>query len=316
MDLKNIFSQLNVLSGCKKYGLSPWQCPQFLFLIMGIIIISSSLAAWSLGNRYIEDPTAVALIVLAITAILFIIAFIITNSFERLAEVSRLKSEFINIISHQLKSPLTNIIWALEILTSEKFGKVEEQQERYFKIIEENGERMKKLVSDLLTVSRIESGSLPFNKQKVSLEGLIQELISEFTPFLRASNIELRFNKEPNIPELFTDYSQVKQIIKILLDNAVHYIKTKGEIEINLKKRGRFIYFEIRDNGIGIPKEEQKYIFQKFFRAESGSKYQVQGSGLGLYIAKAIVEKLDGKIGFKSQKDIGSTFWFTIPIKS
>ena len=86
-------------------------------------------------------------------------------------------------------------------------------------------------------------------------------------------------------------------------------------MEIKIESQEKNIYFEIEDNGVGIPKEEQKYIFQKFFRSGNILRYQTQGSGLGLYISKAIIEKSGGKIGFKSQEGIGSTFWFTLPIK-
>jgi two-component system phosphate regulon sensor histidine kinase PhoR len=314
MKLKNIIAQFNILANCKKYGLSPWQCPQFLFLIMGLIIIGSSLMAFALGNRYLEDPVMVVLMVLLITAILFIIAFTITNSFERLVEVSRMKTEFINIVSHQLRAPLTSLSWAIELLISGKLGRIEEKQIEYFKIIKETSNKMKELISDLLTVSRIEMVNFPIKKEEVSLENIIEELISKFNSFARASNVEIEFKKVKDLPKVFTDPSNIKQAIEGLLDNAVRYIKDKGKVIISLDKKGKSLYFEIKDNGVGIPKEEQRYIFQKFFRSENVLKYQTQGSGLSLFIAKSIIEKIGGKIGFKSQEGVGSTFWFTLPI--
>ena len=315
MDFKNILSQLNILAQCKRYGLSLWQCPQFLFLIMGIIIIGSTLTAYAIGTRYIEEPELVALIVLLITAILFIIAAIITRSFERLAEASRMKSEFISIVSHQLRSPLSNLRWAIELLMSGRLGKIEEKQTEYFRILKENSGRMGELVSDLLIVSRIETATLPQKRKEISLEDLIKKLISEFEPFAQASNVEIEFKSEENLPKILADPSQIRLVVENLLDNAVRYIKDRGKVKMLLSRRGQNLYFEIEDNGVGIPKEDQKYIFQKFFRSENVLKYQTQGSGLGLYISKAIVERSGGKIGFKSQEGIGSTFWFTLPIK-
>src|SRR4030042_4439930 len=116
MNLKKILAQFNILGQCRQYGGSLWQCPQFLFLIMGLVIIAATLAVYTIGTRYIEDSGIVALVVLLVTVVLFIIAFIITRSFERLAEASRMKSEFVSIVSHQLRSPLSTLLWAIDIL--------------------------------------------------------------------------------------------------------------------------------------------------------------------------------------------------------
>ena len=315
MTIKEILNQLNIISQCRRYGLPLWQCPQFLFLVMGIIIIGSTLIAYAIGTRYVEDPEVVALIVLLATAILFIIAVIITRSFERLAEASRMKSEFISVVSHQLRSPLSNLRWAIELLMSGRLGKIEEKQTEYFKILKENSGRMQELVFDLLIVSRIETATLPLKKKEISLTELVKELIKGFEPFAKASNVEIKFLPEERLPKILADPSQIRLVIENLLDNAIRYIKDKGKAEIKLLKKAKNLYFEVKDNGVGIPKVDQKYIFQKFFRSENILRYQTQGSGLGLYISKAIVERSGGKIGFKSQEGVGSTFWFTLPIR-
>jgi signal transduction histidine kinase len=330
MKLKEILREVNVPAQCRKYGLSLWQCPQFLFLIMGLIVIVSSLIAYAIGTRYIEDPLLVAFWVLLIAVVLFVISVIITKSFERLAEANRMKSEFISIVSHQLRSPLSNLKWALELLMSGRINSVSEKQVEYFKILKENSNRMMELIKDLLIVSRIETAQLPIKKIEFSLEDLVKDLIREFAPIVRASNVMVEFEPQSDLPKIFADPSQIRLVIENFSDNAIRYIPTrqspeadrpmaggkeKGLVEIKIEKRNQNLYFEIKDNGVGIPKEDQKYIFQKFFRSENVLKYQTQGSGLGLYISKAIVERSGGKIGFKSQEGIGSTFWFTLPIK-
>jgi two-component system NtrC family sensor kinase len=315
MAVKKILEQLNIIKQCQRYNLSLWQCPQFLFLIMGGIIIVSSLASYVIGNRYIGDPLIIALIVIFITTLLFIIAFIIIQSFERLAEANRMKSEFVSIVSHQLRSPLSNLRWVIELLMSGRISSVSEKQTEYFRILKENSERMKELVSDLLTVSRIEQGKLSLKKERISLQSLIEKVIKEVEIFAGASNVEISFDSEENLPQIIVDPDQIKLVIGNLLDNAIRYIKERGKAEIDLKKKNDNLYVEVKDNGIGIPKDDQKYIFQKFFRSANIKRHQTEGSGLGLYIAKSIIEKSGGKMGFKSQEGIGSIFWFILPIK-
>ncbi|KPJ57518.1 hypothetical protein AMJ49_00050 [Parcubacteria bacterium DG_74_2] len=315
MNFKKIFGEINIVSQCKKYHLPIWQCPHFIFLIMGFLIFISSLFAYILGNRYIQDPLLVALLTIFLTGVFFVFGFILVRGFENLAEANRLKSEFVSIVSHQLRSPLSNLRWVLELIMSGKIEPVSQKQLEYFKILKENSDRMGELIKDLLIISRIETARLPIRNENFSLGDLVNSLITDFKPLAEASNVKIELKEEKNLPKTFGDPSKIKLVVENLLDNAIRYIKGKGEVKINLKHQKNKIYFEIEDNGVGIPKEDQKYIFQKFFRSENILKYQTQGTGLGLHISKYIVEKSGGKIGFKSQEGKGSTFWFTVPIK-
>lgn len=315
MNFKQAVNQLNISSQCQKYGLSIWQCPQFIFLVMGLVIIGSSVTTFFIGSRYVEAPEAVALIVIILTTVLFVISFVITQGFERLAEANRMKSEFIGIVSHQLRSPLTNLKWAVELLMSGEVGKIEEKQLEYFKILKENCSRMGELVSDLLTVLGIEQRKLALNKKEISLAEIARDLIVGFKPWTLASNIKVEVEEEANLPQVMADPSQIKLVIENLLDNAIRYIKGSGEVKIKIFKKEKNLFFEIKDSGIGIPREDQKYIFQKFFRSGNAMKFQTKGSGLGLFIVKSIVEKSGGKIEFESEEGKGTTFRFTLPLK-
>ena len=281
---------------------------------MGIFIIASTLIIYAVGSKYIEDPEIIALVVILITAILFIIAAVITNSFERLAEANRMKSEFVSVVSHQLRSPLSNLKWAVDFLMSGKLEDVSKKQMEYFKILKENSARMAELISDLLIVSRIEQKKFPLKKESFVMTNLVKEVMRGVSIFARASNVEIKIDIKDNLPEILADPSQLRLVVENLLDNAIRYVKAKGKVEVRLEKQNKSIYFEVKDNGVGIPKEDQKYIFQRFFRSANVMRHQTEGSGLGLYIAKSIVEKSGGKIGFESQENKGSTFWFTIPI--
>jgi len=315
MDGKKILAQLNIFAQCRRYGLPIWQCPQFIFLIMGTVIIATALITYALGTHYVADPDTVSLIVIVLTIILFVITFSVVRSLEGLAEANRLKSEFIGIVSHQLRSPLSNLKWAIELLMSGRLGKVDEKQFEYFKILQENSNRMGELVADLLTVSRIEQGSLPFQKTEFFLEELTKDIIAGFKYLAEASNVEVKLEAANPLPKVLADPARVKLVMENLLDNAIRYIKKSGEVKIKIAPAGKFLLFEIKDTGVGIPKEDQRHLFQKFFRSSNVLKHQTQGSGLGLYIAKSIIERSGGKMGFQSLENKGSTFWFTLPIK-
>jgi len=314
MGFRKIFSQLNIVSQCRKYKLSLWQCPQFLFLLMGLVIMITAVVTYTLGTR-VADSSTVLLIVFSLTIVLFVITFSITRSLEGLAEANRLKSEFISIVSHQLRSPFSNLKWALELLMSGRLGEIKGKQADYMKILKDNTARMGELIADLLIVSRIEQGKYPLQKTEFSLQDLAKKIIAEFEHAAKTSQIEIKLVVSGNLPQALADVSRIKMVAGNFLDNAIRYTKGKGEVDIKIEPKNKSLLFSVQDNGVGIPQKDQKHIFQKFFRSENVLKHQTSGSGLGLYIAKSIIEGSGGKIGFKSKENKGSTFWFTIPTK-
>jgi len=226
-----------------------------------------------------------------------------------------MKSEFINIVSHHLRSPLNNIKWTFEILTSKELEVPTEKVEEYMGNVEENIARMVELIDDLLIVSKIEQGRVPISKKEVFLENLIKDLIERYRIFSEASGIELNLYFQEQTSQVFTDPSLIKLVVENLIDNAIRYTKGPGKVEIKLAREDKRVLFSIKDTGVGIPQKDKKYIFQKFFRAENVLKERTRGSGLGLYVCKSIIENLGGRIWFKSEEGKGTTFYFTLPIK-
>jgi signal transduction histidine kinase len=303
---------LGVGGQCKKYGLTLWQCPQFLFLVMGAIIIISMTVAYFVGQRYISNPLSVALITIFLALVLFVISYIITHGFEKLAEASRMKSEFVSIVSHQLRFPLTNLKWTLDLLLT---NDGEEKRVEYYKILKDNSLRMEDLIDNLLIVSRIEQGKFPAKKEELSMGELVEKAARGLEQFAQVSGIKLALDIEAGLPKIMLDKFQLGLILDNLINNAIRYTKKPGEVAIRLTKNGSKFFCVVEDTGIGISKEDQKFIFQKFFRGRNAQQYQTQGTGLGLYIAERIAKNSGGKIGFSSQENKGSTFWFTLPIK-
>lgn len=301
--------QINFTSHYKKYNISLWQYPPFIFCIIGIVIIGSIIFTYFVGNKYFE-PMTLVLIIVFITIALLILNYIIVNSFERLAEANLMKLEFINIISHQLRAPLTNLKWTVDLALSED----DCIKEGYLEIIREQNDRMTKLVNDMLYVTRIEQGKWILKKEEVDIEKIVGKLTKEFSYFAKGSNVELKVDIEKKLPKVFGDSQKIGEVVSNFLSNAIHYSPKGGKVEIRLRKKDSRIRCEIKDNGAGIPKEDQKYIFQKFFRAGNILKYKTKGMGLGLFITKRIIENLAGRIGFESEEGKGSNFWFELPI--
>lgn len=232
-------------------------------------------------------------------------------------EIDKMKTEFVSVASHQLRTPLTGIKWFIEVMRDESIsGKLNDEQTKYLKSIETSTERMITLVNDLLNVSRIDTGN-KFNieKQKTDIIKSIKEAVEENKILAKDSQIELKFQKDfPKKLTLNIDPDKMFEVFKNLINNAIKYSSQKDSVEIGIKERSnKSITFFIKDEGLGIPEEAQKRIFQKFFRAQNVLKNQTDGSGLGLYIAKAIIEGHDGEISFESEVDKGTTFYIKLP---
>ena len=311
--LKKIWSQLNIVAQCKKNGIALWQCPQFLFLVMGVIIFATTLFSYLIGVSIIVDPEVVALVVIIMTLILLIIAFIITRSFEKLADVSRLKSEFISIVSHQLRSPLTNIKWTFEVLSSNTFKVALNKKEEYFLNVSENIKRMVELIDDLLIVSKIEEGAFSINKKEIVIDDFVVDLTNRYKIFAESSKIYLTFKHDESIKTIMADKSMLKIVLENLIDNSIRYTKGGGKIDVRITRKNKDILFSVKDQGVGIPTSDKKFIFEKFFRAENALKSTTKGSGLGLYVCRSIVLASGGKIWFESEENKGTTMYFTLP---
>lgn len=225
-------------------------------------------------------------------------------------------AEVVSIVAHQLKNPLAVLRGYLEVLIEEDFGGLNQKQKEYLADALENIKRMSQTVNNLLDVSRIEEKKYQLILEKISLEKIILEVIKDFSLWVKASNSEISLKVATDLPEVLSDPLKIRQVIENLISNALKYkLPGRGIIGITLKKKSKNILFSCKDNGIGIFQNDFPKVFSKFYRSEKAMELDPSGSGLGLYINKAIIELSGGKIWFKNNKEGGSTFFFTLPIK-
>lgn len=312
-----IFANPHILQECRRLRWGLWQCPPFLVVFIGIITIVSMLTTYLLASRYAEEPEIAALVVIAVTLFLLIVGNIIISGFNRLAEAHHIKSEFIAIVSHQLRSPLSIFKWTLDTFEQDvRRSRDSADWHTSFQTLRMSTDQMVLLVNSLLEVSRIEAETVVLKREPVSLSELTRDALEQFRAYAHARNITIQINEESLIPVITGDPERMGMVIQNLLDNAIRYTGRSGLISVEIEDKGSFVRWAITDQGLGIAKDQQPYIFRKFFRAENAMRLQTHGSGVGLYIAKAIIEASGGSIGFSSEEGSGSRFWFTLPLSS
>ena len=231
-------------------------------------------------------------------------------------ELRQTQSDFITVAAHQLKTPLAGLNWILEMLSNQEMGPLNEDQ---LKLIQDARGALNEALSTvegLLEAAQVESGKLGFQFQQADLVKLIEETLIKLEPLTKQNNIKLIFYQPPAPIELIMDPFRIKLVLEILIENAIKYNVQNGEVRIKIDflKDQPFVSVSVEDTGIGMTEEDLKKLFQKFFRASSAMKVETSGLGLGLYLAKNIVEKHGGKIWAKSVLNRGSTFTFTLPL--
>ena len=245
---------------------------------------------------------------------------IILHDITHIKEIDRMKTEFVSVASHQLRTPLTPLRLFSEMLLNGEVGKLNPKQKEYIEAISQSTQRMIKLVNDLLNVSRIETGRLKIEPKLIQIEDFIQSIIDEAVPVANSHRCRFIFNKPKiKLPKIPIDPTLVRQVIHNLITNAIRYSSKKQcDIVVTLARKSHDYIISVKDNGIGIPENIQSRIFEKFFRADNAQKAEADGSGLGLYVAKMIIEASGGEIWFESppkSEKRGTIFYVSIPAK-
>lgn len=305
--MNRFFRSLNVVMQCREWRMPLWSCPQFLFIVMGIII-TAAIEGTNIAARRYAEPEIAAIIALFVAAFLFVIGYIVTKSFEQVARAARSKAEFVSIISHQLRTPLSNIRWRLERMMKQGGDDIS--------FLQRENEAVLRMVNMMLEVNRIEDQALVLEQQIVSMRDLARRVHDSFRTRAEEKNVTLILRcDEGNALMTRGDPIRLRWVIENFIDNALRYSPVGSEVAVSLEQQKNSAYMSVADKGPGISKDMQKQLFTKFFRGfNERARLTTEGFGLGLYIAKAIVEAHDGSIGVDSQLHKGSIFWFTVPL--
>ncbi|MHB1864724.1 MAG: sensor histidine kinase [Candidatus Saccharimonadales bacterium] len=228
--------------------------------------------------------------------------------------VDQMKSEFISLASHQLRTPLASIKTYSHMLLDGYMGQIDDEKRPALETIVSATNRMNELISTLLNISRLESGAILVEISKIDLSLIVTEIINELEIQAKARSINLRMRLKGS-PVIYSDAPIIKEVLANLISNSVKYSKDNGNVTISISSSQNFVTISIKDNGLGIPDPAKAQIFSKFFRANNVIQIETSGTGLGLYLVKGLVSELGGKITFTSKENVGTTFRLKLPTK-
>lgn len=308
-----LVNDLDIKKQARSLGVNVWQAPSFLFLMLGLFIILIMAIVFFVSREFVTVEFLV--ITESLVVILFlIVGNMIIKNMEQLALVNRTKTEFISIVSHQLKAPLTAISWDIELIMSKYKEGLTQKQISILENVAMSNSLMSKMVNDLLDVARIDQNNLFTRADEIDIIKLIEKVVNKNSPLTEDNKVKITFVVDDNMPKIIADEKRTEVVLDNFVSNAIKYNKEGGKVFIKARKNGKKVVISIKDTGMGIPKVEQDRVFDKFYRSEEASNKQTGGTGLGLYIAKNIVEKSNGKVWFHSHQGEGSTFCFSLPL--
>ena len=241
---------------------------------------------------------------------------VILHDISREKIVERMKTEFVSLAAHQLRTPLSAIKWTLKMLLDGDLGEISEEQKSFVAKTYMSNERMISLINDLLDITRIEEGRYLFKPALVEIEPVVQLIFDSCKEEADRKKIKMEFRKpEKKLSRVMIDVEKIKLVIQNFLENAIKYTPAEGKITASLRGLKKEIEFSVKDTGVGIPKDQQERVFVKFFRGANVVRMDTEGTGLGLFISKNIIEAHGGRVWFESGENKGSVFCFALPLK-
>ncbi|HJX03223.1 MAG TPA: PAS domain-containing sensor histidine kinase, partial [Dehalococcoidia bacterium] len=230
--------------------------------------------------------------------------------------VDQMKTEFVSMVSHELKTPLTSIKGYIDMILDGEAGMINSEQKNYLEVVRSSGEKLMLLVNDLLDISRIEAGKIELKTRPVILNHTINAVVTSMHTQLEAKKIQIKLDFESDPITVMADGMRLNQILTNLLDNACKYTREGSKVIVKARREGSFAHIDVIDSGIGISAEDQARIFTRFYRVDNSLTRKTGGTGLGLSVAKALVDMQGGRMWVQSEPDKGSTFSFSLPLQT
>ncbi|OHA47623.1 MAG: hypothetical protein A2806_03325 [Candidatus Terrybacteria bacterium RIFCSPHIGHO2_01_FULL_48_17] len=285
---------------------------EFLVLIQSVLDKKESRSATLSMGPLLVSVTPIPIPPPTITALRTIL---VLQDVTREKLLDALKSDFVTIAAHQLRTPLSTLKWTINELLNESFGSVAEEQAQALRNAFSTTENMIHLLGDLLESVRFEEGKFAYEFKPIVLEDLAQKVIADTTSLAKSRRVELSLAlPTPPLPPIVCDPERINFVLTTFVDNAITYNHEGGKVQVILEAKPDEVIVEVQDNGIGIPQREQTMLFTKFFRASNAIRTEATGYGLGLYIARNIVEGHGGNMWMRSEEGKGSTFGFSLPL--
>lgn len=236
----------------------------------------------------------------------------IKTALQKERELNDLKTKFLSLVSHEFKTPLSGILTSSTLAGKYTQADQQDKRDKHLNTIKNKVHYLTSILNDFLSIERLETGKVTYKFDHFSLLNLINEVVYNANVTLKSGQI-IDYPQDMEDVELYQDRNVLELILSNLLNNAIKYSKEDTKIKLEIDVQNQYLYFKIKDQGIGIPEKDQQHIFERYFRAENALLNQ--GTGIGLNIIKVHLENLGGNISFESQKDIGSTFLVKLPIK-
>ena len=255
------------------------------------------------------------ILILILIIILVVGVYIVFKNIRKEMELAKIKSDFVSNVSHELRTPLALISMFAETLEMGR-ASTEEKKKEYYTIISKEAARLSRIVNKILSFSKIEAGKKEYHFSRIDLNFLVEDVFNSYQFHLKNNGFQFSFLPANAVPEIEADGEAISEAIINLIDNAIKYSTDKKEISIITGVEAGFAYIEIKDKGIGISDENQKKIFEKFYRVSDGLIHNTKGTGLGLTLVKHIVDAHNGKIKVKSKLNEGSSFILSFPINN